>query len=70
MKNTFLFFYFPHLLKILHASYQVLTSAVDSLEGEMGLRAVNDRLMLTERAFVASEGLIGRPWFRHLVRGI
>lgn len=28
---------------------------------------LNDRLMLTERAFVAPAGIPGRPWFRHLV---
>ncbi|XP_020579799.1 probable glutamate carboxypeptidase VP8 isoform X2 [Phalaenopsis equestris] len=31
------------------------------------LRAFNDRLMLTERAFLDPEGLRGRPWFRHLL---
>lgn len=31
------------------------------------LRAFNDRLMLTERAFLDAEGLRGRPWFKHLV---
>eukprot|EP01018_Ginkgo_biloba_P010498 Gb_39263 [translate_table: standard] len=30
-------------------------------------RAFNDRLLLTERAFLDSEGLKGRPWFKHLV---
>lgn len=31
------------------------------------LRALNDRLMLAERAFLDPEGLRGRPWFKHLV---
>ncbi|PKA66060.1 putative glutamate carboxypeptidase 2 [Apostasia shenzhenica] len=31
------------------------------------LRALNDRLMLTERAFLEAEGLRGRPWFKHLI---
>ncbi|KAH9322852.1 hypothetical protein KI387_017491 [Taxus chinensis] len=30
-------------------------------------RAFNDRLMLTERAFLNSQGLKGRSWFKHLV---
>lgn len=30
-------------------------------------RAFNDRLLLTERAFLDAEGLKGRPWFRHLI---
>lgn len=30
-------------------------------------RAFNDRLVLTERAFLDPEGLKGRPWFRHLI---
>lgn len=30
-------------------------------------RAFNDRLLLTERAFLDPEGLKGRPWFRHLI---
>lgn len=28
---------------------------------------LNDRLMLTERGFLDSEGLLGRQWFKHLV---
>ncbi|CAA0822581.1 Probable glutamate carboxypeptidase 2 [Striga hermonthica] len=32
-------------------------------------RALNDRLMLTERGFLDSEGLPARPWFRHLIYG-
>lgn len=31
------------------------------------LRAFNDRLMLVERAFLESEGLSGRPWFKHML---
>lgn len=30
-------------------------------------RILNDRLMLTERAFLEGEGLRGRPWYKHLV---
>ncbi|KAL0426632.1 UNVERIFIED_CONTAM: putative glutamate carboxypeptidase AMP1 [Sesamum latifolium] len=32
-------------------------------------RMLNDRLMLTERGFLDSEGLRGRQWFKHLVYG-
>ncbi|XP_020573516.1 probable glutamate carboxypeptidase LAMP1 [Phalaenopsis equestris] len=30
------------------------------------IRELNDRLMLTERAFTDQDGLFGRPWFKHL----
>ncbi|KAL0915549.1 hypothetical protein M5K25_015975 [Dendrobium thyrsiflorum] len=33
------------------------------------VRELNDRLMMTERAFTNREGLFGRPWFKHLVYG-
>ncbi|XP_020597560.1 probable glutamate carboxypeptidase LAMP1 [Phalaenopsis equestris] len=33
------------------------------------IRELNDRLMLTERAFTDQDGLFGRPWFKHLVYG-
>ncbi|KAL8505251.1 hypothetical protein ACS0TY_016469 [Phlomoides rotata] len=32
-------------------------------------RMLNDRLMLTERGFLESEGLPGRQWFKHLIYG-
>ncbi|KAL6585581.1 hypothetical protein OROMI_002225 [Orobanche minor] len=32
-------------------------------------RMLNDRLMLTERGFLDSEGLEGRQWFKHLIYG-
>ncbi|KAL0333572.1 UNVERIFIED_CONTAM: putative glutamate carboxypeptidase AMP1 [Sesamum angustifolium] len=32
-------------------------------------RMLNDRLMLTERGFLDSEGLRGRQWFKHLIYG-
>ncbi|KAL6845141.1 hypothetical protein ACP4OV_024636 [Aristida adscensionis] len=31
------------------------------------VRDINDRLMMTERAFTEREGLSGRPWYKHLV---
>jgi N-acetylated-alpha-linked acidic dipeptidase len=31
------------------------------------LRTLNDALMLTERAFIVSEGLPGRAWFKHAI---
>ncbi|GFP89898.1 probable glutamate carboxypeptidase 2, partial [Phtheirospermum japonicum] len=32
-------------------------------------RMLNDRLMLTERGFLDSDGLPGRQWFKHLIYG-
>jgi len=34
---------------------------------DMKIRALNDRLMLTEKGFLDVDGLRGRQWFRHLV---
>jgi N-acetylated-alpha-linked acidic dipeptidase len=34
------------------------------------IRDINDRLMMTERAFTEREGLSGRPWYKHLVRSL
>lgn len=31
------------------------------------VRDINDRLMMTERAFTDREGLSGRPWYKHLI---
>uniref|UniRef100_A0A0D9V5H8 glutamate carboxypeptidase II n=1 Tax=Leersia perrieri TaxID=77586 RepID=A0A0D9V5H8_9ORYZ len=31
------------------------------------VRELNDRLMMTERAFTDREGLPGRPWYKHLI---
>ncbi|PKU85901.1 probable glutamate carboxypeptidase LAMP1 [Dendrobium catenatum] len=33
------------------------------------VRELNDRLMLTERAFTDREGLFERPWYKHLIYG-
>jgi len=33
------------------------------------IRDINDRLMMTERAFTEREGLSGRPWYKHLIYG-
>ncbi|PKA57226.1 putative glutamate carboxypeptidase 2 [Apostasia shenzhenica] len=33
------------------------------------IREFNDRLMMTERAFTDPEGLLGRPWHKHLIYG-
>ncbi|KAK8955228.1 putative glutamate carboxypeptidase 2 [Platanthera guangdongensis] len=33
------------------------------------VRELNDRLMMTERAFIDREGLSERPWFKHLIYG-
>eukprot|EP00899_Mesostigma_viride_P029609 jgi/Mesvir1/9833/Mv14236-RA.1 len=30
-------------------------------------RRLNDRMMMAERGFLDDEGLVGRPWFKHLV---
>ncbi|KAK2989608.1 hypothetical protein RJ640_027382 [Escallonia rubra] len=31
------------------------------------VRELNDRLMMAERAFTDREGLLGRPWYKHLI---
>jgi len=31
------------------------------------VRELNDRLMMTERAFANRDGLLGIPWYKHLV---
>ncbi|TVU35164.1 hypothetical protein EJB05_17041 [Eragrostis curvula] len=31
------------------------------------VREINDRLMMAERAFTNREGLVGRPWYKHLI---
>ncbi|GJM93172.1 hypothetical protein PR202_ga09703 [Eleusine coracana subsp. coracana] len=33
------------------------------------VKDINDRLMMTERAFTEREGLSGRPWYKHLIYG-
>uniref|UniRef100_A0A453FFC3 Peptidase M28 domain-containing protein n=4 Tax=Aegilops tauschii subsp. strangulata TaxID=200361 RepID=A0A453FFC3_AEGTS len=33
------------------------------------VRDLNDRLMMTERAFTEWEGLSGRPWYKHMIYG-
>ncbi|PKA57225.1 putative glutamate carboxypeptidase 2 [Apostasia shenzhenica] len=33
------------------------------------VREFNDRLMMTERAFTDREGLVERPWYKHLIYG-
>ncbi|GER25138.1 N-acetylated-alpha-linked acidic dipeptidase 2 [Striga asiatica] len=36
---------------------------------EQKARDLNDRLMMTERAFTDSDGLTGRSWYKHLIYG-
>ncbi|CAA0829193.1 Peptidase M28 family protein [Striga hermonthica] len=36
---------------------------------EQKARELNDRLMMTERAFTDSDGLTGRSWYKHLIYG-
>ncbi|KAG0488875.1 hypothetical protein HPP92_007686 [Vanilla planifolia] len=36
---------------------------------ESKARELNDRMMMTERAFTHAEGLLERPWFKHLIYG-
>ncbi|XVE54176.1 hypothetical protein DITRI_Ditri03aG0059600 [Diplodiscus trichospermus] len=31
------------------------------------VRELNDKLMMAERAFTDNDGLLGRPWFKHLI---
>ncbi|KAJ9688301.1 hypothetical protein PVL29_014143 [Vitis rotundifolia] len=33
------------------------------------VRELNDRLMMAERAFTDRDGLLGRPWYKHLIYG-
>ncbi|KAJ7548570.1 hypothetical protein O6H91_07G017500 [Diphasiastrum complanatum] len=40
-----------------------------AFHGPQKKRSLNDRLMLAERAFLDSDGLPGRSWYKHLVYG-
>jgi len=40
----------------------------EKLKAGASTSSLNDRLMLTERQFLAQEGLPGRPWFRHVIQ--
>ncbi|RHN53044.1 putative glutamate carboxypeptidase II [Medicago truncatula] len=33
------------------------------------VRELNDRLMMAERAFTDRDGLLGIPWYKHLIYG-
>jgi len=38
-----------------------------AITGDLAQRAINDRLMLTERLFLSDQSLTGRPWYRHVI---
>jgi hypothetical protein len=57
---------FRHAAHFVHSSAEKL--AGDLPHSAAAVRVLNDRLMLTERAFLEGEGLRGRPWYKHLVR--
>jgi len=48
----------PQELKLVETSGQFV---------DMKIRAMNDRLMLAEKAFLDGDGLKGKQWFKHLV---
>ncbi|GAQ83136.1 hypothetical protein KFL_001370060 [Klebsormidium nitens] len=54
-----------------HSTPEALSGDLSRLGPGAGQRqrVLNDRLMLTERAFLEGEGLRGRPWYKHLVYG-
>nr|AQX44146.1 Peptidase M28 family protein [Apostasia odorata] len=52
--------------EVQHESMELKGRGIAELPA-LRLRALNDRLMLTERAFLEAEGLRGRPWFKHLI---
>ena len=55
------------------AAFKVAAAAVQQARAEaspenvLQLRALNDRLLFAERAFITPEGLPGRAWFKHVV---
>lgn len=57
---------FRHAAHFVHSSAEKL--GADLPHSAAKVRVLNDRLMLTERAFLEGEGLRGRPWYKHLVR--
>lgn len=40
---------------------------LNSRQRTLKVREINDRLMMAERAFTNREGLVGRPWYKHMV---
>ncbi|CAO2166350.1 unnamed protein product [Urochloa humidicola] len=73
----------PVSLSPLHKSIKEFRRAVLKVDSELKtckiwapwrncplkVRDINDRLMMTERAFTEREGLSGRPWYKHLIYG-
>jgi N-acetylated-alpha-linked acidic dipeptidase len=48
------------------AGQNILKNA-SAVTGDLALRAINDRLMLTERLFLSDASLTGRPYYRHVI---
>lgn len=48
------------------AGQNILRNA-SAVTGDLAQRAINDRLMLTERLFLVDASLTGRPWYRHVI---
>jgi len=46
---------------------QNIMKNTSAITGDLAQRALNDRLMLTERLFLSDESLTGRPWYRHVI---
>jgi hypothetical protein len=46
---------------------QNIMKNVSSITGDLAQRAINDRLMLTERLFLSDASLTGREWYRHVI---
>lgn len=44
-----------------------LLQAAELMPGDPSVRALNQRLMSFERAFLDQDGIPGRPWYRHLL---
>ncbi|XP_071684521.1 probable glutamate carboxypeptidase LAMP1 isoform X2 [Lolium perenne] len=73
----------PVSLSPLHKSIKEFDRAVLKVDSELEtrnfwspwrnnplkVRDLNDRLMMTERAFTEREGLSGRPWYKHMIYG-
>ena len=49
------------------ASELLASGRADGRRGRRQLRAINRSLMRQERALTQSEGLAGRPWFKHMI---
>lgn len=54
----------------IHGEKKVLQAekwGLNSRQRTLKVREINDRLMMAERAFTNREGLVGRPWYKHMI---